>query len=269
MSSNEVPTRETAKRVFASEFNDSHYTFKESEDERAPVYQLLQTGEQANRIFFIGTLTEKSDVGEEDEYWQGRIADPTDTFFVYAGQYQPEAAAVLRSVEAPAYLAVVGKPRTYENDNGDIIVSVRPESINVIDGDTRDRWVIETAEQTIDRIEEFDPETNQYDEKSQEVYGSEVLSDIRSEIVDLLMKMSDTEEHEGESSEAEVENETDAEEAAPTKQSESAEEPKTGEESDDTLGEFNDEAETPDDDQNPTNETDGGQTAIADTASNT
>ena len=152
-----TPTREVAQRVFAREFNDATYTFKESDDERAPVYVLLPTGERANRIFLVGTLTETEDVGEDSEYWQGRIVDPNGgTFFTYAGQYQPDAASMLRDLEPPAYVAVVGKPRTYETDEGDVNVSVRPESISTVDEATRDRWVVETAERTIERVKAFE-----------------------------------------------------------------------------------------------------------------
>ncbi|ELZ94982.1 hypothetical protein C440_07897 [Haloferax mucosum ATCC BAA-1512] len=170
MSANDIPTREVARRVFAQEFNDAGYTFKESDDERAPVYVLLPTGERANRIFLVGTLTEKEDVGEDNEYWRGRIVDPTGTFFVYAGQYQPEAASTLRDLDAPAYVAVVGKPRTYETDDGTINVSVRPESITEVDAATRDRWVTETAEQTLDRIDAFDDDGNEYARMAREHY---------------------------------------------------------------------------------------------------
>ena len=156
--SQSAPTREVARRVFASEFNDAGFTFTESDDERAPVYALLPTGESSNRVFFVGTLTEKEDVGEDAEYWRGRIVDPTGTFFVYAGQYQPEAASKLRDLEPPAYVAVVGKPRTYETDDGTVRVSVRPESITEVDADTRDRWVAETARRTIERVAAFDDE---------------------------------------------------------------------------------------------------------------
>ncbi|WP_178918193.1 RPA family protein [Natronomonas gomsonensis] len=151
-----VPTREVARRAFAAEFNDATYTFKESDDDRAPVYSLLPTGERANRVFVVGTLTETEDVGEDSEYWRGRIVDPTGTFFAYAGQYQPEAASALRETETPAYVAVVGKPRTYETEEGDVNVSLRPESITIVDAATRNRWVAETAERTLDRIEAFD-----------------------------------------------------------------------------------------------------------------
>ena len=168
-----TPTREVAQRVFAREFNDSGYTFKESDDDRAPVYLLLPTGERANRIFVVGTLTETEDVGEDSEYWRGRVVDPTGTFFIYAGQYQPEAANVLREIETPKYVAVVGKPRTYETDEGDTNVAVRPESITVVDAATRDRWVTETAGRTVERIEAAaeDPEgINEYARMATEQY---------------------------------------------------------------------------------------------------
>ena len=98
-----TPTREVAKRVFAGEFNDASYTFKESDDERAPVYLLLPTGERANRVFVVGTLMETEDVGSDSEYWQGQVIDPNgDRFYMYAGQYQPDAASMLRELEPPA-----------------------------------------------------------------------------------------------------------------------------------------------------------------------
>jgi RPA family protein len=152
-----TPTREVARRVFAGEFNDASYTFKESDDERAPVYVLLPTGERANRVFVVGTLMETEDVGTDSEYWQGQVIDPNgDRFYMYAGQYQPDAAAMLRELEPPAYVAVVGKPRTYETDEGEVNVSIRPESISEVDAATRDRWVVETAERTLERVQAFE-----------------------------------------------------------------------------------------------------------------
>lgn len=169
-----APRREVARRVFARELNDATYTFRESDDDRAPVYALLPTGAKANRVFVVGTLTETADVGDEDEYWQGRVVDPTGTFFVYAGQYQPDAARLLQEAEPPAYVAVVGKPRTYETDDGSVNVSLRPESLTVVDEATRARWVSETAERTIERLEAFDDEANEYAAMAREHYGAAV-----------------------------------------------------------------------------------------------
>jgi len=191
--SGEAPTREVAQRTFASEFNDAAYTFKESDDERAPVYLLLPTGERANRVFLIGTLTEKEDVGEDSEYWRGRIVDPTGTFFVYAGQYQPEAANTLRDLDPPAYVAVVGKPRTYETDDGSVNVSVRPESITPVDAETRDRWVVETAERTLDRVAAYEDEGNEYARMADEEYDLDPAT-YRAAAVDALESLDGSDE---------------------------------------------------------------------------
>jgi RPA family protein len=187
-----TPSREVARRVFAREFNDASYTFKESDDDRAPLYLLLPTGERANRIFLVGTLTETEDVGEDSEYWQGRVVDPNgDTFFMYAGQYQPDAASMLRDLEPPAYVSVVGKPRTYETDDGEVNVSVRPESITRVDEATRDRWVVETAERTIDRIQRFEEsEADEYVQMANEQYDFPV-ENYRRMVVEALESLED------------------------------------------------------------------------------
>ncbi|AHG04889.1 rpa-associated protein [Halobacterium sp. DL1] len=180
-----APTREVARRVFASEFNDAEFTFKESDDERAPLYALLPTGERANRVFVVGTLTETEDIGEDSEYWRGRVVDPTGTFFVYAGQYQPDAASALREMETPTYVAVVGKPRTFETDDGSVNVSLRPESITPVSEATRDRWVVETAERTMERLGAFDEEGNEYVERARAEYGEDV-SEYRQAVLQAL-----------------------------------------------------------------------------------
>ena len=195
-----APTREVARRAFAAEFNDASHTFKESEDERAPVYLLLPTGEQANRVFVVGTLTEKEDVGEDSEYWRGRVVDPTGTFFVYAGQYQPDAAGILRELEPPAYVAIAGKPRTYETDDGTVNVSVRPESITVVDAATRDRWVVETAERTLERVAAFDGDVNQYAAMADQEYDLPV-EQYRESAINALESLDSDGESETEESE--------------------------------------------------------------------
>ena len=188
-----APTREVAKRVFAREFNDATYTFKESDDDRAPLYALLPTGQRANRVFIVGTLTETEDVGQDSEYWQGRIVDPDGgTFFTYAGQYQPEAASMLRDLEPPAYVAVVGKPRTYETDDGSVNVSVRPESITTVDEATRTRWVVEAAERTLERIEAFETSEDEYIRMAQAEYDLPV-ENYRRVAVEALESLEPTE----------------------------------------------------------------------------
>jgi RPA family protein len=148
----DVPSREVAKRVFAAELNTATYTFKTSQYERAPVYVALPTGERANRICIGGTVTDIEDVGETAEYLRARVADPTGTFWVYAGEYQVDALKQLKKVKAPAFVTIVGKPRTYKNDDGSMNVSVVPEDVGVIDLKTRNAWVYETAKRTLERV---------------------------------------------------------------------------------------------------------------------
>lgn len=143
--------REVAWRIFAWEFNRSTLHISEG-DERAPNYIITPTGVKCNRLFIIGVVTEVENIGKDNSLWRGRIADPTGVFTVYAGHYQPEAAIFLSELNIPAYVAVVGKARKFEPEDGSVYTSVRPEEINNADEKLRDRWVLDTAERTLERI---------------------------------------------------------------------------------------------------------------------
>ncbi|WP_058827057.1 hypothetical protein [Haloferax sp. Q22] len=150
-----VGTREIAYRVFAAEFDDASLSYSESDEERAPNYVVTPTGARLNRTFVAGVLTEVEHVN--DEVLRGRIADPTGAFVTYAGQYQPEPMAYLDAATPPAFVSLAGKARTYEPDDADVVYSsVRPESVNTVDADVRDRWIVSAAEATLRRIAVFD-----------------------------------------------------------------------------------------------------------------
>jgi len=87
--------------------------------------------------------------------WKARIVDPTGAFTVYAGQYQSDASIFFSTVQVPAFIALTGKARIYEPEPGSIFVSIRAEEANVVDEEIRNRWVVDTAEQTVDRLEAF------------------------------------------------------------------------------------------------------------------
>jgi len=148
-------SREVAKRIFAEELKSSNYSFRDGEDQHqyAPQYLLTPTGAKCNRVFVVGTLTEKDDIGGDTEYWRGRVVDPTGSILIYAGQYQPEAAQILAGMEAPSFVAVVGKPNLYQTDDGNIIISLRAESIQQVDENTRNQWIMDTARRTQERLE--------------------------------------------------------------------------------------------------------------------
>ena len=132
--------REVAHRVFAAELKESNLQSKEGQDQYSPQYLITPTGAKCNRVFIVGTLTEKEDVGTDSEFWRGRIVDPTGVFYVTAGQYQPEAAQVLARTAPPEFIAVIGKPTIFTTKEGNVLTSIRAESMHVVDAATRDRW---------------------------------------------------------------------------------------------------------------------------------
>ena len=90
-------SREVAWRVFAGEYSSSNFEIK-GEGERAPSYIVTPIGAMINRVFLVGVLTDLDNIGTgEEPLWRARLSDPTGTFYVSSGQYQPEATATLRA----------------------------------------------------------------------------------------------------------------------------------------------------------------------------
>ena len=144
--------RENAWRIFAGEYNDSTVEIK-GQEEMAPSYVVTPLGAKVNRLFIVGVLTDVENVSEAGELVRAHISDPTGVFTLYSGQYQQDVTNTLSEIEVPAFVAVVGKVRTYTPEEGAMFVSVRPENILEVSAETRDRWIIDTCKNTKDRIE--------------------------------------------------------------------------------------------------------------------
>jgi uncharacterized protein len=144
--------REPAWRVFAAEYNDTTIELK-STGEKIPSYIVTPLGAKINRVYITGVLTDVETVTEGGDYLRAHVSDPTGVFTVYSGQYQPEATAHLQRIEVPAFVAIVGKVRTYEPEPGTLYLSVRPELVHEVNAEARDRWIIETCQLTKQRIQ--------------------------------------------------------------------------------------------------------------------
>ena len=145
--------REAAWRIFAGEYNDSTLEIK-GEGEMAPSYVVTPLGAKVNRIFVIGVLTDVENVSEDGDLVRAHISDPTGVFTLYSGSYQKEVTDALSGIQSPAFVAVIGKVRTYKpEDSDDIYVSIRPEKVMEVDANVRDKWILETCKNTKDRIE--------------------------------------------------------------------------------------------------------------------
>jgi uncharacterized protein len=181
--------REPARRVFATELRECRYQFRDGEDEKSPTFVLLPTGERCNRIFIVGTLTEKQRQGDQNIFYRGRVVDPTGTFFIMAGSYQPEAMQQLAKVETPAFVAVIGKPNLYQTPEGAFLVSVRVESITLVDKETRDLWVLDTAARTLDRIDAMRTDQTVDIAKAKEQYPAIDVAVFRKTAYDALAQI--------------------------------------------------------------------------------
>lgn len=169
--------REVAKRIFAVELKNSVPMEKIGTDEFEPKYVLTELGEKVNRVFICGVAIERDYFGDQEQNVRVRISDPTGIFTVYANRnFQPEALADLEKIEVPAYVSIVGKVNTYSPSSGDItIVSIRPESVNNIDEKTRDRWVSETSQLTLERVK-----SSQAEESIKNTYMDTAKSALKS-----------------------------------------------------------------------------------------
>ncbi len=148
--------REVGWRLFAQEFMDTDL-YLEGEEERDPNYLITPLGAKVNRVFVVGTMTEKENVkSPEDPFWNTRITDPTGMHFVSAGQYQPEATSQFQQMEIPSFAAVVGKINVYEGDDGDLMTSLRAENVKNVGENERDLWTLKAAKSTIRRLKLVD-----------------------------------------------------------------------------------------------------------------
>ena len=144
--------REVAWRVFAEEYNSSVLEFK-GEGEKPVSYIITPLGAKVNRMLVVGVATDIEDISAEGKQrFRARISDPTGTFYVSAGEYQPSAAMSLSKMAPPAFAAIVGKSRAYSPEEGVKYLSIRPERVREVDEATRDYWILETAKSTLHRI---------------------------------------------------------------------------------------------------------------------
>lgn len=168
--------RETAWRIFATELNASSVEIKATE-EKMPSYVVSQLGAKMNRVLIAGVMTEKDNIGGDDEpMWRARIQDVSGSFYINVGRYQPEASAAIADIEVPCFVAAVGRVRTYTGDNQRVFVSVRPEHIVRIDEETRRDWILETAKSTWRRLTNAKKVMSMPDAKEQDLIAMGMTS---------------------------------------------------------------------------------------------
>ncbi len=152
------------KMLIAELFRTTHALSRGEGQYEAQTY-MTPTGRTIAKVMIAGAAIEKEDVGKDQTMWRLRISDPSGTVQVYAGTYQPEAAQVIARLEIPSFVAVVGKMHLYQPEDGNVIVSIRPDSVTLIDGASRDSLILDASLSILRSIRKTT------DEKMKEVAG--------------------------------------------------------------------------------------------------
>jgi RPA family protein len=165
--------REAAKRMFAPEFRAITVTRKFDEhDEKAPTFAITPTGECASRVFVVGVMTTQDRrEGAAGIYYTARVNDTTGDYRLSIGQYQPEALHQIAQINAPEFVAVIGKPNVYKTEDGNILTSIRAKR-SWVDKATRDMWVLDTARATLDRIKRMETDDGEWVTEVKNLYNN-------------------------------------------------------------------------------------------------
>ncbi len=139
------------KMLIAELFRTTHALPREEGQYEAQTY-MTPTGRTIAKVMIAGAAIEKEDVGKDQTMWRMKISDPSGTVQVYAGTYQPEAAQVIAGLEIPSFVAVVGKMHLYQPEDGNVIVSIRPDSVTLIDVASRDSLILDASLSTLRSI---------------------------------------------------------------------------------------------------------------------
>lgn len=162
--------RLAAKFLFAKEIRAGTETFTiENEDTKYDsIHTISPTGQDVGRVYICGTLTEMTDIGDNEPYYKGRLVDPTGAILVYAGKYQPDAATAMSSLDVPVYVAITGKISIFTTEDGTKIPSIRAESVSIVDEDTLRTFTFIAAGNLMDHLEQGQTDMKA---KATEVYG--------------------------------------------------------------------------------------------------
>ncbi len=151
--------RQSAIRIFASEYRDASLP-EEGSGEYDPSFVITKMGARVNRALVCGVIdrVERRE-SENGPNYSGHIRDPTGTHLFNVASFQPELHPDFEELMARYeagdrfLLALVGKARWFETEDGGIFTSLRAEEFTIIDKECYTNWLVQTADATLRRIE--------------------------------------------------------------------------------------------------------------------
>jgi hypothetical protein len=140
---------EGAARVFAGDFSASTLSVQADDGETA-AWVVTPGAAWCRLVYLAGAITEITEAGD---MLRCRLADPTGAFNLVIGGRNSLLAEQFRKIPVPSFVTVTGRAQLYRR-NDTIDLSIRPDTVMVVDRAVRDQWTLETAEATLGRLEQ-------------------------------------------------------------------------------------------------------------------
>ena len=168
--------RQTAIRMLAQEYSDASLT-EMGVGEYDPSFVITKLGARVNRALVAGVIDRmERREGDSGPSYSGHIRDPTGNHVFNIAPFQDEMHAEAEELLARFesgdrfLMALAGKSRWFETEDGGVFTSLRVEQIAIIDKERYSRWLVEAAEATLRRIKAYEDSS-----------GAEVTSDSLEE----------------------------------------------------------------------------------------
>ena len=153
--------RQPAWHMLASEFSDSTLS-QQGSGEFDPLFVITKLGAKVNRVVVAGML-ERLDPRETSNgstLWQGQLRDPSGLHFFSVGDYAPESMREL-TIQLSSriedgetiMLLMTAKARYFQNDEGAVYTSLRPEEAAIITRESYRNWLVEASKGMLERID--------------------------------------------------------------------------------------------------------------------
>lgn len=147
--------------MLASEFSDSTLS-QQGSGEFDPLFVISKLGAKVNRVVVAGML-ERLDPRETSNgstLWQGQLRDPSGLHFFSVGDYAPESMRELtiqlssRLDDGESIMLIMtAKARYFQNDEGAVYTSLRPEEAAVITRESYRNWLVKSSQEMLERID--------------------------------------------------------------------------------------------------------------------
>lgn len=147
--------------MLASEFSDSTL-HQQGSGEFDPLFVITKLGAKVNRLLVAGLLErlEPRETSNGATLWQGQLRDPSGLHYFSVGDYAPESMRELTVQLASriddgetVMLIMTAKARYFQNDEGAVYTSLRPEEAAVITRSNYRNWLVKAAEGLLERMD--------------------------------------------------------------------------------------------------------------------